>query len=71
MTLLLRLYGVRPPVRHPVRAQHDIATPAADGVPVPAAPACPLSARATEKPGHRVRIESGADRAVKILEPLL
>ncbi|TDD17751.1 CocE/NonD family hydrolase [Nonomuraea diastatica] len=34
MTLISRLYGVRPPVRHPVRVQRDLAIPAADGVPL-------------------------------------
>ncbi|MEU4231998.1 CocE/NonD family hydrolase [Nonomuraea sp. NPDC026600] len=31
MTLLSRVYGVRPAVRHPVRVQRDIVIPAADG----------------------------------------
>lgn len=71
MTLLSRLFGVRPPVRHPVRARHNIATPAADGVPVPAARACPLSAHGAEKPGHRIHLKNDADRADTILESLL
>ncbi|MEV4061651.1 CocE/NonD family hydrolase [Nonomuraea dietziae] len=34
MTLLSRLFGVRPAVRHPVRVRRDVQIPAADGVPL-------------------------------------
>ncbi|WP_440106073.1 CocE/NonD family hydrolase [Streptosporangium sp. H16] len=34
MTLLSRLFGVRPAIRHPVRVQRDIVIPAADGAPL-------------------------------------